>query len=121
MGVEGDTREAVWPNWLVIGFVGPVLFYAVPYTFESHIACLCPYIDAPFMRPLDWLEIGLTVGLFQGLIFAVLGFAIGCSIFRIKQPPKTIWHAAAWTSRLRSYVVPASTLWPRFYLTIVPP
>jgi hypothetical protein len=75
----------------VIGFVGPVLFYAVPCTFESHIACpLCPFIDAPFMRPLDWLEIGLKVGLFQGLIFALLGFAIGYFIFRIKQPPKTI-------------------------------
>jgi hypothetical protein len=75
----------------VIGFAGPVSFYAVPYTFESYIACpLCPYVDASFMRPLDWLEIGLKVGLFQSLIFALLGFAIGYSIFRVKKLSTTI-------------------------------
>jgi len=74
----------------VIGFVGPVLFYVVPNTFVSPIACqLCPYIGVPF-KPLDWLEIGLKLELSQGLIFALLGFSIGDSIFRIKRPPKTI-------------------------------
>ena len=69
-----------------VGFIGPILFYLVPFTFESHIACpLCPYIDVGDGHPSLWLEIGLTLGLVQGLAFALLGFAIGYSVFKIKQ------------------------------------
>ena len=68
----------------LVGFIGPILFYSVPYTFESHIACpLCPYIDA-FGHPLFWLEAGFTLGLIQGLTFALFGFAVGYSIFKVK-------------------------------------
>jgi hypothetical protein len=62
----------------VVGFIGPILFYLVPYTFERHIFCpLCPQIDMASRRPLLWLEIGLGCGLAQGLTFALLGFVIG--------------------------------------------
>jgi hypothetical protein len=65
----------------VIGFIGPVLFYSVPYTFEWHIFCpLCPYIDVAFAHPLLWHEIGLRLGLLQGLVFALLGFVLGLLI-----------------------------------------
>ena len=68
------------------GFVGPLLFYAVPYTFESRMACpLCPYIFVAFAHPLLWLQIGLQLGLIQGLIFALIGFVTGFSISKIKQ------------------------------------
>jgi len=68
----------------VFGFIGPILFYSLH--FESHIACPgCPYITVPFADSLVWLEIGLKFGVIQGLIFAVLGFAIGFSISKIKQ------------------------------------
>jgi hypothetical protein len=50
-----------------IGFVGPVLFYAVPWTWESHFVCpQCPYVDVPFATRWSWLEIGLKEGLLQG-------------------------------------------------------
>jgi hypothetical protein len=70
----------------VVGFMGSLLFYSIPYTLQSHTACpLCPYVDVPLGHPLLWLQIGLSLGLIQGLVFAMLGFAIGYSIFRIKQ------------------------------------
>lgn len=69
----------------VMGFIGPVLFYSVPITFEWHIFCpLCPYIDVPFAHPLLWLQIGLQLGLLQGLTFALLGFIIGYSISQLR-------------------------------------
>jgi hypothetical protein len=69
----------------IIGFIGPILSYSVPYTLQSHAACpLCPYIDIAFVHPSLWLQIGLSLGLIPGLVFAMLGFAIGYSIFRIK-------------------------------------
>lgn len=70
----------------VVGFIGPVLFYAVPYAFESHLACpLCPFIDVPFGHPLLWWQIGLTWGVIQGLLFASLGFGIGYAVSRIQK------------------------------------
>ena len=70
----------------VVGFIGPILFYSVPYTFEWQVSCpLCPYIFLPFHSPSVWLEIGLKVGLLQGLLFATLGFAIGWSISRVRK------------------------------------
>jgi hypothetical protein len=70
----------------VVGFIGPLMFYLVPYPFKSRLGCpLCPYIEVPFAHPLLWLQIGLELGLVQGLIFAILGFAIGYLISKIKQ------------------------------------
>jgi hypothetical protein len=72
----------------VVGFVGPVLFYASPPsfpTYESHIVCpLCPYIDVAFGHALLWLQIGLELGLFQGIAFALLGFTLGYAISRFR-------------------------------------
>jgi hypothetical protein len=72
----------------VVGFVGPVLFYASPPsfpTYESHIVCpLCPYSDVAFGHALLWLQIGLELGLFQGIAFALLGFTVGYSISRFR-------------------------------------
>jgi hypothetical protein len=68
----------------VFGFVGPILFYSLH--VESHIVCpTCPHIFAPFAHPLGWLEIALKFGLIQGLVFALLGFAVGFSISWVKQ------------------------------------
>jgi hypothetical protein len=70
----------------VIGFIGPVLFYSVPYTLEWHVICpLCPYIDVPFAHRLHWLETGLSLGLIQGLVFALLGLVIGFAISKVEQ------------------------------------
>jgi len=70
----------------VVGFVGPILFYSVPYTFESQVVCpLCPIVLV-FLPPRSlWLEMGLMVGLLQGLAFALLGFAAGWSISKVRQ------------------------------------
>ena len=65
------------------GFIGPILFYFIHY--EALIFCpLCPHVDVAFGHPLLWLQIGLTAGLTQGLVFALLSFAIGYSISKIK-------------------------------------
>jgi hypothetical protein len=68
----------------VVGFIGPILFYSVPYTFESPVVCpLCPIVFViPSPNP---LEMGLMVGLLQGLAFAILGFAAGWSISKVRQ------------------------------------
>jgi hypothetical protein len=69
----------------LVGFIGPILFYSVPYTFKWHIFCpLCPYVDVAFAHPLLWLEIGLKVGLAQGLVFGLIGFVIGFLISKTK-------------------------------------
>jgi hypothetical protein len=66
----------------LMGFVGPVLFYG----FGLGVACpQCPYIDAIFWTPRDWLALGLGLGLMQGLVFALLGFAAGYIVSRIKR------------------------------------
>jgi hypothetical protein len=65
------------------GFMGPIVFYLIHY--EAFIFCpLCPHVDVAFGHPLLWLQIGLTLGLTQGLIFALHGFAIGYSITKIR-------------------------------------
>ena len=67
----------------LVGCIGPIVFYSLHY--ESLVLCpLCPHVDPAFGHPLFWLQIGLMSGLTQGLIFAVLGFAIGYSISKIK-------------------------------------
>jgi hypothetical protein len=72
----------------VVGFVGPVLFYSLQ---APRIVCPpCLQITVPFATSLDWLERGLKFGLFQGLAFAVLGFAIGCAISGIRKLLKRI-------------------------------
>jgi hypothetical protein len=71
----------------VFGFLGPLLFYSSPYTFlyESHAVCpVCPYIDIPFAAKMTWIEVGLTLGLFCGLAYALIGFAIGWSISKFR-------------------------------------
>jgi len=67
----------------VVGFISPILFYSVPYTFESQVVCLlCPIVFViPSPSP---LEMGLWIGLLQGLAFAVLGFAAGWSISKVR-------------------------------------
>ncbi len=70
----------------VIGFVGPVLFYASPpsfFAYESHFVCpWCPYIDIAFADTLTWLGVGLKLGLLCGLLFALIGLAIGYTVQR---------------------------------------
>ncbi len=65
---------------LVIGFPGPVLFYASPpsfFTYESRFLCpWCPYIDSPFMNGLAWLGFGLQIGLICSLALALSGFVL---------------------------------------------
>ena len=67
----------------VVGFVGPFLFYASPFSwfsFESHFVCpWCPYIDVMHPNWLTWVQLGLTVGLVSGLLFALVGFPVGPS------------------------------------------
>jgi len=62
----------------VIGFLGPLLFYASPPawpTCGSGIVCpWCPYVDVIFATKYTWLEVALGVGLISGLLFAVGGF-----------------------------------------------
>jgi hypothetical protein len=66
----------------LLGSIGPLLFYSVHY--ESGILCpLCPHVDA-LMHPLGWLQFGLTAGLIQGVLFALLGFAVGFSISELR-------------------------------------
>jgi hypothetical protein len=69
----------------VIGFLGPVLFYAAPgFTYESHFLCpWCPYIDIFPSDRLAWLSLGLSVGLFCGLILALVGFIIGYAVSKV--------------------------------------
>lgn len=57
----------------MVGFIGPVLFYSLGY--ESHVA---------FGHSVLWLQIGLELGLLQGLMFALLGFVAGYSISKVK-------------------------------------
>jgi hypothetical protein len=68
----------------VVGFIGPVLFYASPpsfFAFESHLLCpWCPIVDIFFANSLTYLEVGLTTGLFSGLLLAFAGFGIGYAI-----------------------------------------
>ncbi len=65
----------------VVGFLGPVLFYASPpsfFTFESHYVCpWCPSIDVAFPPATTWIKLGLLFGLICGLILASIGFAVG--------------------------------------------
>ena len=67
----------------VIGFVGPLFFYASPVswpTYESHLLCpWCPYVDIWSNNWLDWTELGLTTGLASGLLLALVGFCTGIS------------------------------------------
>jgi hypothetical protein len=65
----------------VIGLIGPISFYVSPASFPTYqvfLVCpLCPHVEVPFGHPLLWLQIGLNMGLLQGIVFAVLGFATG--------------------------------------------
>ncbi len=72
----------------LVGFLGPVLFYgSKQLVMAFQFACpLCPTYMVAFWGPLDWLQLGLTFGLVQGLAFALLGFAIGYAISRIRRP-----------------------------------
>lgn len=71
----------------VVGFIGPILFYAVPppfATYQQFAVCpFCPHVEVLFSYPLLRLQIGLQFGLIQGLVFAVLGFATGYFISAI--------------------------------------
>jgi hypothetical protein len=68
----------------LIGFLGPVLFYASPIsslTFESHFLCpWCPYVD--WFHPTSTTRIGTGLGfaLFSGLVLAAVAFAIGYAV-----------------------------------------
>ena len=74
----------------VVGFVWPILTYM---SFIGNYGCpLCPHIDG-MMRPLDWLQIGLEFGLAEGLIFALLGFAVGYLISKMKRPRQQSVHS----------------------------
>jgi len=70
----------------LIGFVGPVLFYASPasfFTFESHFVCpWCPDLFWLHATRLTWMGAGLRFGLFSGLILAAVGFALGYAASR---------------------------------------
>jgi hypothetical protein len=72
----------------VIGLAGPLLLYASPQSFpthEVHAVCpLCTNVEVPFAHPLLWLQIGLAVGLLQGIAFALLGFTVGCFVSEFK-------------------------------------
>jgi hypothetical protein len=72
----------------VVGFLGPLSFYASPpswLTYESHLLCpYCPYIDLIFAEWSDWVLLGLKVGLLCGLILAFIGFVIGYLISKLK-------------------------------------
>lgn len=63
-----------------VGFMGAVFFYLVP-SGPTSVACLlCPHVTPAFAGPLDWLRVGMALGLIQGLVFALVGFTIGYSI-----------------------------------------
>ncbi len=73
----------------LIGFVGPLLFYASPaswLTCESHLLCpWCPYIDIFFATWLTWVQVGLTMGLVSGLLLALIGFFAGCFVTLVRR------------------------------------
>jgi len=72
------------------GLLGPLLFYSSPHPFfyQSHVVCpVCPYIDIAFATKMTWIEVGLRLGLFCGLAYALLGFGIGWSISKFRA-----WH-----------------------------
>jgi hypothetical protein len=59
----------------VVGFTGAVLFYLGP---QWSVLCLpCPIVHPIPSTGLVSLQIALTTGLLQGLLFALLGLAIG--------------------------------------------
>lgn len=69
----------------VVGFLGPVLFYLPDsFTWESLVCPWRPCIDGRFSTPLFWVRLGLTLGLVQGLTFALLGFGAGFFISKTK-------------------------------------
>lgn len=73
----------------VIGFAGPPLFYSTPPSFPTHqafaVCPLCPIVDVAFAHPLLWLQIGLQLGIIQGIMFAVFGFTMGCFVSALSQ------------------------------------
>jgi hypothetical protein len=73
------------------GILGSLVFYSSQPSslfYESHVACpACPYVDIAFATRLTWIQVGLGFGLVPGLAYAVLGFAIGCSISKA-----LVWH-----------------------------
>jgi hypothetical protein len=73
----------------VIGFVGPLLFYASPsswLTYESGFVCpWCPYVDFFFVTWLTLLQVGLTMGLISGLLLALIGFSTGCFVTLVRR------------------------------------
>ena len=71
----------------VFGFLGPLLFYSSPYQFlyGSHIVCpVCPYVEIPVATKMMWIGVGLRLGLFCGLAYALIGFGIVWSIFKFR-------------------------------------
>jgi hypothetical protein len=70
----------------LIGFVGPVLFYASPvslFTFESHFVCpWCPYVDGAYQTRMIWIGMGLFA-LVSGLVLAAVAFAIGYAVSKV--------------------------------------
>lgn len=66
------------------GFIGPVLFYVA----HVELRILWPptplCIFVAFAHPLSWLQIGLAIGLLQGLTFALVGFVLGYSALRLR-------------------------------------
>ena len=71
----------------VIGFLGPLFFYASPAqfpTYESHLVCpWCPYVDVAYATWLTWVEVGLKFGLLSGLLLALIGFLVGYTVSRV--------------------------------------
>ena len=77
----------------LIGFLGPVLFYASPvsfFTFESRFVCpWCPYVDWFHPTRMTWIGTGLGFGSFSGLVLGAVAFAIGFTVSKAihaKQP-----------------------------------
>lgn len=68
----------------VIGFLGPLFFYASPnsfFAYESRLLCpWCPYIDMFGATRLTWIQLGLEFGLISGLSLALIGFSIGFGV-----------------------------------------
>jgi hypothetical protein len=72
------------------GFLGSLPFYLSPYPplYESHIVCpACPYADIPFATTMTLAQVALSFGLLSGLIYALIGFAIGYGISQFR-----LWH-----------------------------
>ena len=71
----------------VIGFVGPLLFYAAPpsfFTFESRFVCpWCPIVDPLFPSFWTWLRMGLVTGLISGVVLTLIGFSLGCAVSKV--------------------------------------